>query len=402
MTARPLVVVLAPLPPSATGNGLAMRIDLLVQAAHRHHDVVVVVVPVAGSLPDPRPSVAVPTVVLPIPSAGDRGPLVEWLGAPRWRHLVDELVPLPDAVALASPVRTARVAGEAVSAMAGDRPVSGVLAARLTMAPAALVLAAEAGAALVVDADDDDTGLARQLGQVATADAWQRLARATLPSADEVWAAGAADAQALSRRHRVPVAVVPNAAPVVVPLPAPVGGRQLLVVGNLTYGPNEDGVGWLVDHVLPRLPGWRVTLVGPASERVRSLAGARVEVTGRVPEVRPCYEGATVVAVPLRHGAGTRIKVLEAFAVGRPVVATAAGAAGLAVEAGTHLLLADDPERFAVAVEEAAEPARGASLAEAALDLVRQTYDAARITAEAGERLRRATAGRPVPSGRPT
>lgn len=402
MTGRPLAVVLAPLPPSRTGNGLAMRLDLLVQAAALHHDVAVVVVPVAGRLEGPAPTLEVPTLELDLPPVGDRAPLVEWLADPRWRHLVDALAPVPDPVARASPVRTARVAHEALTVALGPRPVAAVIASRLTLAPAGTVLAARLSAALVVDADDDDEGLARARGEGDVADGWARLAAATLPGANAVWAAGPADAVALAARHGRPVEVVPNAAPRVEPLPPPAGRPLALLVANLTYGPNVEGAAWLVEEVLPHLPGWHLSLVGTPSARVRTLASEQVAVHGAVADLRPHYADATAVAVPLRHGAGTRIKVLEAFAYGRPVVATTVGAAGLDVADGTHLLLADDPAAFATALQAALDPARSASLVGRAQALVQQTYDAGRIAAEAGARLREVAALRPTPTDRTT
>ncbi len=86
---------------------------------------------------------------------------------------------------------------------------------------------------------------------------------------------------------------------------------------------------------------------GPVA-RLAELSGVRV--TGYVDDLGDAYRRADVVVVPLRHAAGTRIKVLEALAWGVPVVTTSAGAAGLAVEHGRHLLVADDVDEIARAV----------------------------------------------------
>lgn len=394
MTARPLVVVLAPLAPSATGNGLAMRIDLLVRAAALAHDVVVSVVPVAGRLPEPRPTLDVPTVEVEPSADHDPAPLVEWLAEPRWRHLVADLAPLPDPVAGASPVRTARAVGEAVARIEPSRPISGVVASRLSTAPAAAVLAHGAGAALVIDADDDDEAHLRRLGSIGAAEAWNRVAAATLPVADLVLAAGPDDAAGLARRHGVEVRVVPNAVDLVPPVEDPPGEGRLLVVGNLSYGPNEAGARWLVGEVLPGLPGWTVHLVGQPSATVAAMGGPRVVVHGAVDQLRPHYAAADVVAVPLLDGAGTRIKVLEAFAHGRPVVSTTVGAAGIDAQHGRHLLLADDPADFATAVREAAVATRRVELVGAARALVADAYDARRVAADAGRLIARAVADR--------
>lgn len=129
----------------------------------------------------------------------------------------------------------------------------------------------------------------------------------------------------------------------------------LLFVGTLDYLPNEDAVEFFCESILPHL---RVTgipvsvrIVGTsASPRVRASAKhIGVQIVGAVPEVAPEYERSTVVIVPLRAGGGTKIKVLEAFAYGRPVVSTAAGTAGLDLVDGEHLLIADTPGDFAAA-----------------------------------------------------
>ncbi len=75
-----------------------------------------------------------------------------------------------------------------------------------------------------------------------------------------------------------------------------------------------------------------------------------VRLTGYLPDIRPAVSSSAVCIVPLRQGAGTRLKILEAMALGTAVVSTTKGAEGLAVENGTHLLIADTPSAFADAV----------------------------------------------------
>ena len=86
--------------------------------------------------------------------------------------------------------------------------------------------------------------------------------------------------------------------------------------------------------------------VDPPQEVFR-LTGNGVHVTGRVEDVIPYYSRSTVSIVPLRAGGGTRLKILEAMALGRPVVSTSIGCEGLDVVDGQHLLIADDPQQFA-------------------------------------------------------
>ncbi|GBD17430.1 D-inositol-3-phosphate glycosyltransferase [bacterium HR26] len=100
-----------------------------------------------------------------------------------------------------------------------------------------------------------------------------------------------------------------------------------------------------------------------------------VRLVGRVPDPRPWLERAGIVVVPLLSGSGTRLKVLEAFAAGRPVVSTRLGAAGLEVEDGVHLLLADSPEEMAAAIARLVEsPELRERLVENAWRLVDERY----------------------------
>jgi glycosyltransferase involved in cell wall biosynthesis len=132
----------------------------------------------------------------------------------------------------------------------------------------------------------------------------------------------------------------------------------MLLVGNMTYGPNIAAAEILVREVLPRVERLieqdvRVELVGayaPGGAVERLSGDAAVDVRGYVEDLDDAYARADVVVVPLREGAGTRIKILEAFAVGVPVVATTVAASGLGAADGRHLLLADGPEEIAAAV----------------------------------------------------
>ena len=128
----------------------------------------------------------------------------------------------------------------------------------------------------------------------------------------------------------------------------------ILFQGSLHYGPNIDGVDWLIDEVGPhlwdQLPGAQIRLVGTTSPTVEKRhRPPAVVVVGRVPEIEPELARADIAVVPLRIGSGTRLKILESFAHRIPVVSTRIGADGLDVEDGRHLLLADRPEDFAKA-----------------------------------------------------
>ena len=149
------------------------------------------------------------------------------------------------------------------------------------------------------------------------------------------------------------VRVVPNGADVpAVPMEQRPHGRTALFLASLSSSANVDSLEHLVDDVLPHLPPDVVVQVagsgaGPDAEAVLARAGDRVTVLGQVPDARAAMAAADLLLVPLRVGSGTRLKVLEAFAVGLPVVATPKAVEGLPVQAGTHAAVAADPQDFA-------------------------------------------------------
>jgi glycosyltransferase involved in cell wall biosynthesis len=146
--------------------------------------------------------------------------------------------------------------------------------------------------------------------------------------------------------------------------------ERMLFLGTLDYLPNEDAVHWFVSEMLPRLRAVRPTLrlrvagVGLPATLRPSLAAAGVDFAGAVRAVAPEFAGAGMLVVPLRAGTGTRIKILEAFRHGTPVVSTSIGAAGLGVVDGRELLIADTPDAMVAAcLQVAGDPALRSGLA---------------------------------------
>ena len=121
--------------------------------------------------------------------------------------------------------------------------------------------------------------------------------------------------------------------------------------------PNEDAIQYFVSQVLPLIrdtvPDVTFTVVGrnpyPSLIEV-SQRDKNIIVTGRVDDVRPYLERASVYVVPIRIGGGTRLKIYEAMAMEKPVVSTTIGAEGLPLTDGEQLLLADTPKAFSDAV----------------------------------------------------
>jgi sugar transferase (PEP-CTERM/EpsH1 system associated) len=186
------------------------------------------------------------------------------------------------------------------------------------------------------------------------------------------------------------VDVLPNGvdAQALRPLPASSGKPAIVFVGTLNYLPCTDAVLWLVRSILPilrrRFPDLELWIVGRSPPpQVQALAGEGVFVTGPVPDVTPYYQRAAVAVVPLQAGGGSRLKILEAMALGRPVVSTTVGAEGIEVTSGQDILLADQAEAFAEAVARLlTEDQLWRSVAQAARRFVETHHDWDQIAAQ--------------------
>jgi len=250
--------------------------------------------------------------------------------------------------------------------------------------------------ALVVDSHNIDYDLARQYARNGSslvrrlyAEAnWRKLRReelATYRDADGVYLCSAADERRLLNEvPTVRTAVIPNAADVEYYQPRsndpPPDGRTVVFFGLLSYVPNVDGVNHFVMDIWPRIaeahPEARCKIIGdrpPPS--LLALAGPRVELTGFVPDLRPHLAAAAVVVVPLRLGGGTRLKIVEAMAMGKAIVSTTLGAEGIEAVPGRDILVEDEPGAFADAVSRLlAVPSLAARIGQSARQLAVERY----------------------------
>lgn len=165
---------------------------------------------------------------------------------------------------------------------------------------------------------------------------------------------------ALLERAGVPasrIRVVPNGAEradLSVPR-RPATMPYVIYPGAITYAPNLEAVTWYISHVMPlvRASGDPVEFwITGDTGQVEPPGGEGVRVTGHLADVKSAIAGAVATVVPLRSGAGTRLKVLESMALGTPVIATSKGVEGLEVGDRRDVLVADTPEAFASAVLE--------------------------------------------------
>ncbi len=160
--------------------------------------------------------------------------------------------------------------------------------------------------------------------------------------------------------------------------------HQIVFTGTMNYFPNADAAHFFARECWPlireQVPDASCQFVGrnppPSVQRLAELPG--ITVTGAVPDVRPYLAASAVAIAPLRIGSGTRVKILEAFAMRKAVVSTTVGYQGLAVESGKHLLIADQPAAFAEAVVALLrDPAARVALGNAGRALVEEEYSAA-------------------------
>ncbi|HJU16622.1 MAG TPA: glycosyltransferase family 4 protein [Stellaceae bacterium] len=249
---------------------------------------------------------------------------------------------------------------------------------------------------VIVDSHEIAYDLARQfvraggnLGRRLYAGAnWRKLRHEELRTyrdADGVYLCSAADERRLlDQAPGVRTAVIPNAADVEYykprPTDPPPDGRTVVYFGLLSTVPNVDGVIHFAQNIWPRVATahsearWEI-IGGRAPPSLLALAGPRVELTGFVSDLRPHLAAAAVVVVPLRLGGGTRLKIVEAMAMGKAVVSTTLGAEGIEAVPGRDLLVADEPAAFADAVNRLlTEPSLAARIGRSARQLAVERY----------------------------
>lgn len=166
----------------------------------------------------------------------------------------------------------------------------------------------------------------------------------------------------------------------------------ILFTGSIDYYPNTDGLKFFIESVLPlirkEVPNIHFIIAGrnPPPVIQQYETDPAITITGFVDDMRTYYNKAQVVVVPLRTGGGTRLKILEAMAMKKPIVSTSVGAEGIAVSPGEDILLADEPSTFAEStVRLLKDPQKRQALANDGHRLATEVYDwqaiAAKLTA---------------------
>jgi glycosyltransferase involved in cell wall biosynthesis len=215
--------------------------------------------------------------------------------------------------------------------------------------------------------------------------------------ADHIAACSKADAEAISQLfepqsaigHRPSaIAVIPNGVDTDYFVPSrevcakPLAEFGMVFAGKMDFRPNIDAMLWFCNEMLPRIraeiPLAHIVIVGQKpAPRIAALSGQQgVEVTSMVPDTRPYIADAAVYVVPLRMGSGTRLKVLEAMAMGKAIVSTSRGVEGIDLQPNRQAVVADTDDAFARAVIALMRDAeRRRALGQAARKLAEEKYD---------------------------
>jgi glycosyltransferase involved in cell wall biosynthesis len=202
---------------------------------------------------------------------------------------------------------------------------------------------------------------------------WQKLRRyeaAVCQRVDQVIAVSEADKEILRKLGPgVEVTVIPNGVDTRAydpeqTYPLVLEPHSIVFTGKMDFRPNIDAVLWFCHHVLPlikaQVPDVHFYIVGqkPLPRLIALAEDPAVTLTGHVEDVRPYIAGAGVYVVPLRIGGGTRLKIMEAMALGKAIVSTSLGCEGYPVTSGRELIIADTPQDFARCVVELLGDAR--------------------------------------------
>jgi glycosyltransferase involved in cell wall biosynthesis len=186
----------------------------------------------------------------------------------------------------------------------------------------------------------------------------------TIGAVDAVWACSPRDQKLICTTYPAPrVDVVPNGLVISdydeifsARGTGPTAAPTIVFPAQFGYPPNRRGADWLLSEIAPairlRVPGVTFAMPGrdPSPHMMEAAAAGEALVPGVVPSMLPFLANADLMVVPLREGSGTRLKILEAFASGIPLISTAKGVEGLNVIAGEHYLQAETPDEFANAV----------------------------------------------------
>jgi hypothetical protein len=406
---QPKALLLTPIAPQPTGNGLAMRAAMAVEGLSRAASLYAVVIPVSG----PVDGAALTWVrqhacqVVCAPLLDSPKAISSWLAYPQGRLLLGDVPSLPMRARLATPA-----CGEAADELMGKPDFDVIYVLRAHLAGAALpFLFSRNGARMILDVDEDDSYVSLQLSDLhearnelqagaqmkAEAERQAGFTQVCRHWFDTLVCSSDEECRRLGGKDvRCSAVTLPNAVSVAVPpsvvLDTPSTGVRLLYLGNLGYLPNLDAAERLALCIFPLVrklhPDAVLDIVGSQSGGLAEAVAIEpgVVIRGYVDDLDAVYAAADILVVPLRAGGGTRIKILEAAARGLAIVATAKAVEGLGMRAGKHLLVAETDAEMARCVCRLVENHELAhSLRTAAASYVEKHHNIDRITDQLAE-----------------
>lgn len=165
------------------------------------------------------------------------------------------------------------------------------------------------------------------------------------------------------------------------------GKPKFYHIGSMNWMPNEEGIRWFVDEVLPRtvekVPDFVYHLAGRSMpEWLTTLKNPHVDVVGEVPDAKEFVANHDVAIVPLLSGSGIRIKIIESMAMGKTVITTRVGAEGILYDEEVNIIIAENKAKMVEAIRAINEnPEIAVRIGQAARKLVEETYDNRKIIA---------------------
>jgi len=196
----------------------------------------------------------------------------------------------------------------------------------------------------------------------------------------------------LSLKPNLSISVVPNGVDTDYfrPLNHPKANRKLVFVGGSHHYPNVDALSYFCENIFPlirqEMKDVSLTVIGEFSRNLIPKGDHEIQFTGYVEDIRPYLKDCSLNIVPLRIGGGTRLKILEAMALGIPTVSTSIGCEGIEAEKDREIIIADDPQGFAKGIKTVlGDEVLHQTLARNGRDLIEQKYRWAQIVRKLGE-----------------
>jgi len=391
------LLFLTPITPGPTGNGLAMRAWGTWQALSCLGEVRTFVLPVAET----EGYSGETENVTHIATVNPRKAAASWVSYDRGRTLLAHAGKLPERARLAAPAY-----GEEILHLLDTSRYDLVYVLRLYLAGTALPLMhALSETRFLMDVDENDFSVTCQMADLqkssvlkAESEIQKAFALQALTWFDAIACSSQAESEHLAKLTGLSAVYLPNivtpstlSRPMVVCEDGVGVPFRLLFIGNLDYWPNRDALIQLLTDLFPRIrqeiDGSELLIAGAGADDIKAAHGndPGVQWLGFVADVSPLYRTASVCLIPLRVGGGSRVKILEAFDRGVPVVASGKALEGLSVSNGIHVLIGANSAEMVAAVKRIADnPILAVSLIDNARQYVRLEHSPYRL----GQKLR--------------